>query len=169
MIREPELEFESELEQEFEGSGELDWEAAGSPKPITIPPIIICVGPPNHTLDRFQLDHAGPTPRISVMIDCIACQVVASWRTHRPIRAICLEGHTDNRGPAPYNDILGRRRAAEVEKRLRRAIDLLRPHLARRIRFTVSSAGATVPRASNATPAGQARNRRVEVYLRRSI
>ena len=163
MVREP------ELEEELESSGEFEWEAPGSPKPITIPPIIICVGPPNHTLDRFQLDHAVPTPRIGVMIDCVACQVVASRRTPRPIRTICLEGHTDNRGPGPYNDTLGRRRATEVEKRLRRAIELLRPHLSRRIRFTVSSAGAAVPRASNATPAGQARNRRVEVFLRRSI
>jgi hypothetical protein len=152
--------YEEELELE------PPWEEQPQRKPIVIPPIVICGGPPNRRLTGFQLNRAIPTPRIEVLIHCIACVVVRRERSSAPVRNICLEGHTDNTGPVSFNNVLGLQRAKEVQKRLARAIDLLRPGLAARIAFSPSSGGAGFPLASNATPQGRALNRRVEVFLR---
>lgn len=164
--------YENELEFEWEqgqgGSSEsLLGEQPLARRPITIPPIVICGGPPNQRLTGFEFKRATPTARIAVMIHCVACLIVGRERTAAPVRNICLEGHTDNRGPASLNNTLGLQRAREVQKRLVRAIELLRPGLTGRITFSPSSAGMGSPIASNATPAGRARNRRVEVFLRK--
>lgn len=72
------------------------------------------------------------------------------------VRAITCAGFTDNRNSNAYNLTLGTRRAAAVCR-----------YLAYRtgIRTATATDGETRPAASNATPQGQQRNRRVETHI----
>jgi outer membrane protein OmpA-like peptidoglycan-associated protein len=131
--------------------------------PITLPPITITVRPA-FVLDRFAFNRTDISPAHRARITAAARAIVASWSTPRPIRTIRLVGHTDSRGAAAYNIGLGQRRARAVEREFKLAIGRLRPTLVRRIRFVPQSLGESRPVASNATPLGQARNRRVQVF-----
>ena len=74
------------------------------------------------------------------------------------IRAIHVDGYTDSRGSAAYNQKLSERRAAAVRDYLvNQGID---PAL-----ITIQGHGENDPVADNATAAGRAKNRRVEIHL----
>ena len=78
-----------------------------------------------------------------------------------PQTTIIVTGHTDNTGSAAYNQTLSERRAAAVSAEL----------MANGVpggRIVARGAGLTQPVASNATPAGRAQNRRVEIVIRPS-
>jgi len=68
-------------------------------------------------------------------------------------------GYTDSTGPEQYNRDLSRRRAASVARYLRG--DGVVP-----ARLQVEGRGESEPRASNASAAERARNRRVEIYIK---
>jgi outer membrane protein OmpA-like peptidoglycan-associated protein len=70
--------------------------------------------------------------------------------------SLTIEGHTDSIGTTPANQSLSERRASAVRDRLAR-----RGVAASRLRAV--GFGRTKPRESNATIAGRARNRRVEL------
>ncbi|ENO99028.1 lipoprotein [Thauera phenylacetica B4P] len=72
---------------------------------------------------------------------------------------ITVAGRTDDAGPAPINDALAKARATTVRDHLVRA----RPELESAI--TVEAAGKCCFAAPNDTPAGRARNRRVEIAV----
>ncbi len=68
---------------------------------------------------------------------------------------VTIEGHTDNRGGAPYNKKLSQRRADSVKKYMvSKGIDAKR--------LNAVGYGLEKPIASNATKEGRAKNRRVE-------
>jgi outer membrane protein OmpA-like peptidoglycan-associated protein len=69
-----------------------------------------------------------------------------------------VAGHTDSTGSAEYNQALSVRRAQSVAAYL-----ISRP--VRADRLVMVGAGENRPIASNATPEGQARNRRVEITI----
>ena len=84
-------------------------------------------------------------------------RVAEFMKKHPEVTAI-LEGHTDSIGSAAYNLKLSKMRAAAVAKALEeRGIDASR--------LTVVGKGESHPIASNDTPEGRAKNRRVEVIL----
>jgi outer membrane protein OmpA-like peptidoglycan-associated protein len=68
-------------------------------------------------------------------------------------------GHTDSTGSASYNQTLSQKRAASVA-------GYFTQHGVTSNRVTAEGRGATMPVADNATEAGRAQNRRVEIYLR---
>ena len=68
---------------------------------------------------------------------------------------VLIEGYTDSRGTEEYNEDLSRRRAAAVAEALK-----IRGTSANRV--TVSGRGEELPVASNDTPAGRQRTRRLE-------
>jgi outer membrane protein OmpA-like peptidoglycan-associated protein len=71
---------------------------------------------------------------------------------------IDVNGHTDSTGSDQYNLDLSRRRAQSVASYLSaQGVDGRR--------FAVNGYGESDPIASNATEAGRAQNRRVEIYL----
>jgi outer membrane protein OmpA-like peptidoglycan-associated protein len=72
---------------------------------------------------------------------------------------VTVVGHTDSKGGAAYNRCLSRRRAAAAARVLRA--------VAPAARFVVRGAGEREPVAANRREAGRARNRRVEIHVRR--
>jgi outer membrane protein OmpA-like peptidoglycan-associated protein len=74
--------------------------------------------------------------------------------------AVIIEGHTDDRGDADYNQKLSARRAAAVVSHLTgRGIAAAR--------LTAMGKGESEPAVSNATAAGQEQNRRVVIRARK--
>lgn len=71
---------------------------------------------------------------------------------------ILISGHTDNIGNFDYNMELSRKRAEEVKDHL---LSVNVPHL----EINTEGHGETKPVASNDTEAGQAKNRRVEIFI----
>jgi outer membrane protein OmpA-like peptidoglycan-associated protein len=83
-------------------------------------------------------------------------QTIAEVMTQNPGWTLNVEGHTDNIGGATRNQDLSARRAAAVKTALiQRGIA--------ETRLVTAGYGASVPRDTNATLAGRARNRRVEL------
>lgn len=77
-----------------------------------------------------------------------------------PALALEVIGHTDNTGTAAANLTLSRQRAEAVKNWL------VKTHAIDAARLTTSGRGDTVPVADNATDAGRAQNRRVELVKR---
>ena len=75
-----------------------------------------------------------------------------------------LVGHTDPVGTDAYNNELGRRRAAEVQRQMQITLERMRPGSSRGIVFTIDTRGEKEPVAPNTDEAGRARNRRVEIF-----
>jgi outer membrane protein OmpA-like peptidoglycan-associated protein len=73
--------------------------------------------------------------------------------------AIEVSGHTDNLGTPELNRQLSQSRAEAV-------VSYLADRGVRRDRMSALGMGSSAPRASNATPAGQAANRRIEFVVR---
>lgn len=84
-----------------------------------------------------------------------ALSELAAWLAADPARRVALVGHTDWTGTPDANLAVSRARAAAVGA----ALEALGTNPAR---ITVAGAGPFAPRASNATAAGRAANRRVE-------
>jgi outer membrane protein OmpA-like peptidoglycan-associated protein len=81
--------------------------------------------------------------------------------------AVSVEGHTDGKGSAAYNQALSERRAASVARWLKGRKGL------NKVRFDVRGFGASKPVAPNAKPDGsddpdgRQKNRRVEIVVRK--
>jgi len=174
-----EAEGEFELEGEWESEGEFEWEGEweagpagrpvrpGSPRrPITLPPITVRIRP-FVVLRGFPHDRTTITAANQRLIELAARRIVASWRppATRRVRSVRLVGHADQRLRRRDDLGLGRRRALAVRASLMRAVERLQPGLSRRIRFIPQTLGETRPEAPNTTPAGRARNRRVQIFL----
>ena len=86
-----------------------------------------------------------------------ALRAVAALLGRHPAWTLAIEGHTDSIGSAPANTTLSARRAEAVRTRLVTAYGVPAARLSAR------GLGQTRPRESNATLAGRARNRRVEL------
>lgn len=108
--------------------------------------------------DDFLADHRAGITRVAHL-------VVDSQGTGAPITTVRIVGHTDSQGGGTYNTGLGRRRATKVATFLRTEIDRFRPGTSSSITITPDSQGASRTAASNATAAGRARNRRVEIFV----
>ena len=87
---------------------------------------------------------------------------LAAWLRAAPGRQVTLVGHTDASGGLETNITISRRRAEQV-----RAM-LIGQFAVPRGQVTAEGVGYLAPRASNATPAGQQANRRVEVVVTRA-
>jgi outer membrane protein OmpA-like peptidoglycan-associated protein len=75
---------------------------------------------------------------------------------------VVIEGHADAAGAQDFNDKLSQARAQAVA-------DYLVKNGVRKNRLTVQGRGSSVPIASNDTPEGRGKNRRVEVRAYASL
>jgi outer membrane protein OmpA-like peptidoglycan-associated protein len=100
---------------------------------------------------NFLTDRAVMLPEAFPVLDSLATEMLAA-----PAERIEIEGHTDGSGSAARNLVLSRARAASVREYLaRRGVE--------RSRMIPRGYGAARPVATNATAAGRADNRRVEI------
>jgi outer membrane protein OmpA-like peptidoglycan-associated protein len=102
----------------------------------------------------FATDSATLRPDLQADLRTIANNLV-----NFPRSDVIVVGHTDNTGTAAYNQNLSERRAGSVAQ-------VLRAQGVASNRIQTQGRGLTQPVASNATPAGRAQNRRVEIFIR---
>ena len=101
----------------------------------------------------FDFNSATLKPEFKPTLD-----KVADVLYNDPNQRIQVVGHTDSKGSEAYNQQLSERRAQAT------ADYLITQGLARE-QISVEGRGELEPRADNATVAGRAQNRRVEIYL----
>ena len=103
---------------------------------------------------HFDTDRDTIKPSSTHLLD----QVATIIKEHPEIKQIRVEGHTDNVGSAAYNkDLSGRRAASVVRFLISRGVPAGR--------LQAAGFGFEKPIASNETPLGRARNRRVEFNI----
>lgn len=102
----------------------------------------------------FDTDSAVIKPSFRAPLDS-----VAETLTSHPELAANVVGHTDSTGNANYNMTLSQKRAQSVAA-------YLTDRGVARGRLTSEGRGQNQPVADNATEAGRAQNRRVEIYLK---
>lgn len=101
----------------------------------------------------FQTDSSDLNPQFFSVLDSVALVLKEYEKT-----IVQVVGHTDSTGSAEYNQALSERRAATVASYVNaRGID--------QQRILAFGRGLTQPIADNATAAGRAQNRRVELTL----
>lgn len=101
----------------------------------------------------FQTNSSDLNPQFFDVLDSVALVLTEYDKT-----VVEVAGHTDSTGTAEYNQALSERRAATVASYVNtRGID--------RQRILAYGRGLTQPVADNATAAGRAMNRRVELTL----
>jgi OOP family OmpA-OmpF porin len=101
----------------------------------------------------FEFDRAELTAAGREFLDKFAAAVKA-----RPdVERLRITGHADSTGPKRYNQRLSEARAKSVQSYLQRQ-GVEQPMM-------VEGRGETQPKVSNATRAGRAQNRRVEIEL----
>jgi len=117
------------------------------------------------SLRGFAFDKSTLTEQHEKALDLLAREIVRSWWSHRVIKTIVVQGHTDPIGGRDYNLALGRRRADAVAARLKQLVD----HYAGRlpggtvesIQYVIESYGEDRPISRTI----QSLNRRVEISL----
>lgn len=101
----------------------------------------------------FELNSATLRPDLQRDLNAVARNLI-----DYPASTIQIVGHTDNTGPAAFNQDLSVRRAQSVASVLRNAG-------VPAARITAFGRGEDAPIASNLTPEGRAQNRRVEIII----
>jgi len=101
----------------------------------------------------FDVDSSAIKPSEAMKLDELAA-VFANY----PENIVIIEGHTDSDGSDQYNQTLSEQRAAAIAAYLRgKNLDLSS--------LTSVGYGESMPVASNSTPEGKAKNRRVEINI----
>ena len=100
---------------------------------------------------HFDFDKFNVKPEYYPVLE----EVIAILKGNPALR-VEIQGHTDNRGPGPYNQTLSERRAAAV------GAYLVDQNIAKE-RLTSKGFGLSKPIASNDTREGRAKNRRVQL------
>jgi outer membrane protein OmpA-like peptidoglycan-associated protein len=104
---------------------------------------------------EFEFDRWTILPRSYPILD----EVVRLLRANPEIKLVSIEGHTDNQGTDEYNERLSVNRAEAVKNYVtNKGVE---PQ-----RLTSSGFGSRRPLATNDTPEGRQRNRRVEFHIK---
>jgi OmpA-OmpF porin, OOP family len=111
------------------------------------------------TLGRITFSNANAALQMTKETEEVLSAVAQLLKVHPEIKAVHIEGHSDDRGAAWINQKLSDDRAASV-------MAWLVAHGIDRRRLTATGFGAHRPVDSNATEEGRAKNRRVEFRIR---
>lgn len=131
------------------------------PKPIIAVPIAAKVAEPEIVVSETPMNFSGFFENNKIQLKSAAKKQLNGYATYlrnHPGKKLTITGHTDSRGKASYNQNLSKRRAESVKSYLEsKGID---PN-----RLMTDGKGQTSPIADNATAAGRAENRRVELKI----
>ena len=121
-----------------------------------------CVGirQPAEVLDGFAFNREQMPSTHQPTIVRIANCILASHNTAQPIRSVLIAGHTDPVGGEIYNLDLAYRRAEDVERRLRAALENIKRGSASLVTLEVDTCGEAQP-----ISGVNAQNRRVEIFV----
>ncbi len=138
----------------------------------TGPPVETITSPPRDTLAGTlaeRIERTGSAPLEDLVFasgkavleegDYASLRELAAWLKANPDLLVTLVGHTDATGSLAANVALSKARATAVRDWL------VAKHEVPRGQMDAQGAGYLAPRASNQTPQGQQKNRRVEVML----
>jgi len=103
---------------------------------------------------HFEVDKATIMADSNGLLD----EIVDVLKEHTQIKKVSIEGHTDSDGSGAHNDKLSKARAKAV-------LDYLVAHGVAAGRLTSKGFGESKPLASNDTPDGKEKNRRVEFLI----
>lgn len=144
----------------------LTFQCGPAPQPVQPAPVPVPVPPPpppppapapkHITLEgdaNFDTDKATLRPDARARLDALIQSARGVTFT-----TVTVNGYTDSRGSAAHNQNLSERRAQSVAQ-------YLHDHGLQSQRFGTHGYGASNPVATNATAAGRAQNRRVEITL----
>ncbi len=151
------------IAQQHRGRAPMERRLRGFGEPPAPPPITT-TSRPTVVLDSFDHNQSTVKPSHWPAVLSVARAILASQRTSSPIRSIRLVGHADRTGTERYNQQLGQRRAAAVQRYLSQTLERMRPGSTRGITFATQSRGETQP-----VPGPAERSRRVEVFLPVSV
>ena len=126
------------------------WEEP-KPAPVVAPAPAQAPMAPAKFIGHFDFDKAD-VKEVSEL------DVFAAYMNEFADSKVAITGHTDSTGPESYNQALSVKRAQDV-------VDYLAGKGIAADRMTVSGMGESAPIADNATKAGRAKNRRVEVEI----
>jgi outer membrane protein OmpA-like peptidoglycan-associated protein len=102
----------------------------------------------------FRSESADIEERSGPLLD----QLAAAMKANPQVRRVRIEGHTDDTGDRDFNQKLSEERAEKVSRALEdRGVD--------DDRLETRGHGESRPTAPNSTPAGRAKNRRVEFII----
>lgn len=116
-------------------------------------------------LSGFDFNSSALKPPHQIEINKIADKIVASWKSGKPFFTVKVIGHTDPEGSANYNQGLGQRRALAVRTALQQALKNKQRDLYYKVLVLAASKGESERIDLANTPNGQAKNRRVEIFL----
>ncbi len=129
--------------------------ASDDPKKNGCPKVIVVAGEVK-ILERIEFDNNKATLR-AVSNDVLKA-VADTLKAHADIKRVQVQGHTDNRGARPYNQILSRNRAATVKQWLINAG-------VEASRLESVGFGQDKPIDTNETTEGRQNNRRVQFII----
>jgi outer membrane protein OmpA-like peptidoglycan-associated protein len=102
----------------------------------------------------FRTGSAEIEPRSGPLLD----QIAVAMKANPQVKHVRIEGHTDDTGDAGLNESLSEKRAESVKDQLeKRGVD--------GDRLETAGFGESRPTAPNSSPAGRAKNRRVEFII----
>ena len=119
----------------------------------------------SEVLSDFGFDKSDIKRGHQAQIDSISDRVAQSRTSPPEIVKIRLVGHTDAVGSAGYNMGLGQRRALAARGALADALEKRESGLSGKVKIVTESKGESELIDKTGTPAGDAKNRRVEVFL----
>lgn len=122
---------------------------------------LVTLGARTITLRR-QVRFGSNSARIQPSSTPLLAEIADLLLSHPEIQQVEIEGHTDNRGGRRRNQELSQRRADAVRDWLIRAG-------VEASRLTARGYGQTQPRVPNITASNRARNRRIELTIRRRV
>jgi OOP family OmpA-OmpF porin len=132
------------------GEADSDPRKHGCPKTVIVTDKAILI------LQKIEFDFDKAT--IKSVSDALLDEVAATLKAHAEIERLEIQGHTDNKGGAFYNQRLSDLRAkAVLAAMVKRGVEASR--------MTAKGYGQKTPIATNSTDDGRAKNRRVEFKI----
>jgi outer membrane protein OmpA-like peptidoglycan-associated protein len=127
------------------------------PAPAPAPPVVLT---PQQIVISQQIQFETASAVLLPVSDGLLSEVARLLNEHVEVELVEVQGHTDERGTAEYNQRLSQDRAASV-------VAWLVQHGVQRNRLTAHGYGRDRPIADNTTEEGLQKNRRVEFHVLR--
>ncbi len=118
-------------------------------------------------LTGFDFDKVTLKAAHRAVIAKLVAEIESSWHGRRPVIKVKIVGHADPEGGAQYNQALALRRALAVRAELHKTLSRRGHDLVAKVKLQTVTKGEDEPLVRTSSRKGNARNRRVEIFLLR--